>query len=200
MIKLYFISLYVLISTAGNLFLAQSYFGSIFENGVESRLNWHFLADQMCVEYIHINSQNEEIELHTRLYLNANTNEVTIVNVLQPELEKFVVSADSIVSTQRIIDLNLTLHQKTKDIEDFGACHTYNGKSHLGNYLFVVDSSNIALWKFAAFFKDDALIKWWMTQQKQGVPIQMVHVNPTGQVIRSVQFHRKEATVPRTIF
>lgn len=177
----------------------QAYYGTLYEQGVETTLNWYIQGDQMCMEYIHL-TKTGETELHARFYLNAASQELIMKDVLRPQAEPIRVHADSIHSTSNHKIQSMVRHTNPVSTDHFGACIGFNAKTHQGDYLLVVEPTLIELGHFSAFFKDDAILSWWSQQSEKGFPIQMVHVNPLGQVIRSVQFHRKEPQIPTSIF
>ncbi len=187
MIKSINIKRYLLLMTLSlnlfSLFGQVTIKGSLWENGNESECNWYFKDHLACMEMI--SNQTDGTKIQTRLVMNANTQQLTIVSSTSSGTNYLTLSADSIRSSQtapvRFIEVN-----EQRNFEGFGSCKKIQAKSHTQeSLLYYFENAKINLSLFTDFLKGDACFEWLSTNTSNGFPVQSITVDPLGNLKRS---------------
>jgi hypothetical protein len=157
--------------------------GSLWDNGNEAECNWFFKDNFACMELISLNTDGTSI--HTRLVMNAQTKEMTIVTRSSTGSNCLIVSADSIRSNSNA-PAHFVESKEAKNFESFGSCKKVHAKSHSQeSLLYYFENTKINLSLFAAFLKGDAGFEWLSTHTTNGFPVQSITVDALGNLQRS---------------
>lgn len=172
--------------------------GSLWENGNEAACNWYFMDQLACMEMI--SNEADGTRIQTRLVMNANTRQLTIVSSTSSGTNYLTLSADSIRSSQtapvRFIEVN-----EQRKFEGFGSCKKMQAKSHTQeSLLYYFENEKINLSLFTDFLKGDAGFEWLSNNTSNGFPVQSITVDAMGNLKRSFIASSIDYTVNDSVF
>ncbi len=172
--------------------------GSLWDKGIEMECNWYFKDHLACMEMI--SNEADGTRIQTRLVMNANTQQLTIVSSTSSGTNYFTLSADSIRPNQST-PVRFIESSEVRNFEGFGSCRKMQAKSHTQeSLLYYFENEKINLSLYTAFLKGDTGFEWLSANTSNGFPVQSITVDAMGNLQRSYIALSIEEKVDEGIF
>ncbi len=175
-----------------------SIYGSILENGIESKCNWYFEGDKACMELIFRNQENSITTM--RIIMNSANQQLKIVTLSNESRNCYSTIADSIKDTKSKTINFVSTHIK-KEFDIFGICTKIQARDVTNEYLiYVFENENINLSRFQTFIKNDKIFEFISSTKSNQFPVQAITTLSNGELQRSYLAETYSLEVPSYIF
>jgi hypothetical protein len=157
-------------------------YGSLWEQGAESKCNWYFQGDKAVMELIY---DVEGKNIRALIGMKSGSNQLFVNTIVDGAANCTSIHKDSI-RPGIMGNISFIRNGSPKEFESFGVCQRAQARTHTNEFMmYVFSHPAIQFSKFAAFVKNDPAFQWLSTQSGHDFPVQSFVVKTNGELERS---------------
>jgi hypothetical protein len=157
-------------------------YGSLWEQGQESKCNWYFHDDKAVMELIY---EVEGKNIRALIGMKSGSNQLFVNTIVEGSANCTSIHIDSI-RPGSIENISFVRNGSPKEFDSFGVCQRAQARTHTNEFMmYVFAHPAIQFSKFGDFIKNDPAFQWLSTQSGHDFPVQSFVVKTNGELERS---------------